>query len=128
MRGDRYKAVYCPTHHKASASGMVNEHILVAEAAIGRELPETAEVHHVNGDRCDNRPENLVICEDHAFHGLLHQRAAAYAACGHAHYRKCVYCKVWCEPSTMAAHQRMYRHKACHAAAVKHSRKEKVRQ
>jgi DNA-directed RNA polymerase sigma subunit (sigma70/sigma32) len=32
-------------------------------------------VHHVNGDRSDNRPANLVICEDQSYHQLLHQRA-----------------------------------------------------
>lgn len=51
------------------------EHIRVAEAALGKKLPEGAEVHHLNKNKADNRPTNLVVCPDHAYHMLLHKRA-----------------------------------------------------
>lgn len=55
---------------------MANEHVLVAEKALGKRLPAGAVVHHVNHNKTDNRPENLVICPDHAYHRLLHVREA----------------------------------------------------
>jgi hypothetical protein len=49
------------------------EHVHVAERALGKRLPKRAIVHHVNEIKHDNRPANLVICEDHLYHKLLHR-------------------------------------------------------
>ena len=57
------------------------EHRAVAERVLGKPLPPGAEIHHVNESKLDNRPENLVICQDHAYHALLHSRLAALRAC-----------------------------------------------
>lgn len=37
------------------------EHRLVVEASIGRRLDRREEVHHINGDKLDNRLENLQV-------------------------------------------------------------------
>jgi hypothetical protein len=39
----------------------VFEHILVMEERIGRHLLPSETVHHINGVRDDNRPENLEL-------------------------------------------------------------------
>jgi len=68
-----YMRVIAPGHPKNNGGYML-EHILIAEKALGRPLPKGAEVHHVNEIKTDNRNENLVICENHAYHFLLHAR------------------------------------------------------
>lgn len=54
--------VHTPGHPRARKnSPYVFEHILVAEELVGRNLVEGESVHHVNGVRDDNHPENLEL-------------------------------------------------------------------
>lgn len=54
----------------------VMEHVYKAEQALGKLLPKGAEVHHMNGIKCDNdTPFNLIVCPDRTYHQLLHKRA-----------------------------------------------------
>lgn len=65
-----YRRIYTPEGYKM-------EHVLLAEKALGRKLPEGAVVHHMDGNPSNNhQPFNLVICPDQAYHALLHKRAA----------------------------------------------------
>lgn len=76
----------------------VAEHRLIAARALGRPLPKKAHVHHVDGDKANNRPGNLVICEDYYYHKLLHQRQKAFDGCGDPTKHKCGFCQQWDTP------------------------------
>ena len=70
----RYRSKHIPSHDGANASGCVVEHVLKAERALGRSIPQGAQVHHVDGNSHNNANANLVICDSAAYHRLLHYR------------------------------------------------------
>lgn len=80
--GDGYIMQYAPDHPKADKNGYVLQHILIAEKALGKYLPEKVIVHHFDIDPENNANTNLVICEDQAYHLLLHVRQRVLAAGG----------------------------------------------
>ena len=55
-------------------------HRVRAEKALGKPLPRGAVVHHADGSKNDDAP--LVICQDSAYHRLLHVRMRIVEAGG----------------------------------------------
>jgi hypothetical protein len=56
-----YVLIFEPTNPNAHKDGYVAEHTKVMAARLGRPLERFEEVHHKNGIRSDNRPENLEL-------------------------------------------------------------------
>lgn len=91
------------------------EHVMIVERALGKRLSVGAVVHHVNGDTLNNRPGNLVACQDTGYHQHLHMRQRAYEATGNANARKCRYCHQWDVPDNIHIYpnKRNAYHKTC---------------
>lgn len=61
MHNEGYMMIRMPDHPKARSDGYVLEHRYVMEQHLGRHLTSEETVHHRNGDRLDNRIENLEL-------------------------------------------------------------------
>lgn len=53
--------------------GKRHAHRVVAESVLGRRLREDEVVHHIDGDKQNNAPENLAVFPDQSHHARCHQ-------------------------------------------------------
>ena len=68
-----YVLIWMP-HHPRSAAGRVLEHIVVMESKIGRPLQPAERVHHIDGNKQNNHPDNLQLMANDSEHAKLHAR------------------------------------------------------
>ena len=103
----------------------IQEHVLIVERTLGREIRSPIMIHHVDGNGRNNAHSNLVVCPNAAYHSLLHMRTAARDACGNPAWRKCGFCKQWDAPDKLAFWKRgslsgtVIAHRACANATMR---------
>ncbi len=61
LDSEGYVRIHLPLHPRAYNQGYVLEHIVNWERANNQQVPKGAIIHHLNGIRDDNRPENLAM-------------------------------------------------------------------
>ncbi|MCL4418380.1 MAG: HNH endonuclease [Actinobacteria bacterium] len=71
--GQGYICIFKPEHPDSNSCGYVLEHRIIMEEAIGRYLEPDEIVHHINGDKKDNRIENLLLFASQKEHASFHK-------------------------------------------------------
>lgn len=70
-----YIYLYKPDHkNSCKKTGYILEHRYVLSNNLGRELKKEERIHHLNGDKEDNRLENLVLCKTNKEHTEIHHK------------------------------------------------------
>jgi len=69
-----YIRFYMPGHPSACSAGYIYEHRYVMEQLIRRFLLSNEVVHHKNGDKKDNRIENLELLNNQSEHCNYHNK------------------------------------------------------
>jgi len=120
-----YSYIKDPAHAHADCRGYVLKHVKIAASVLGKALPEKTVVHHVE----KNNDHKLVICQDNAYHRLLHQRELALKLCGHANWLKCEYCAQYDDPLNMwlRKNRRSGQHRDCRNTYAKNHRNHTAR-
>lgn len=120
-----YRLLYMPWHPNAGADGYLWEHVWVMSRMIAAPVPEGMQVHHMDGDKLNNSPSNLMLC-DQAQHSRMHMYMASFAACGNPDWRICRFCGKYRPTHEMVPHSNGWCHRECRSESW-HSRKHRYK-
>lgn len=81
LDSDGYVLLKCPDHPQANRNGYVREHRLVMEKILGRYLDSEEVVHHIDGDKANNSPENLELHVSNGAHLRGHMLEGSIPRC-----------------------------------------------
>ncbi len=73
-----YKEVYVSNDSNRRPNGCVLAHVLVAEQKLGRKLEAKETVHHVDENRGNNKPENIMVFKTKSDHARYHKTGNAH--------------------------------------------------
>lgn len=76
---DGYVLLRLPRHPSSNSGGYMREHRLVMERMLRRLLTREEVVHHINGIKDDNRPENLKLFASNSDHKRQDMRGNQWA-------------------------------------------------
>ena len=68
----KYLCEFAPDNPRATKEGYVYTHVLVAEKNLGRLLQPEEVVHHVDEDKYNNSPNNIIVFKTNADHAAFH--------------------------------------------------------
>ncbi len=74
-----YVIEYAPDHPAVTLRGFVRQHRLVMEKVLGRYLSGMEVVHHIDRNRMNNDPSNLMVMSDQE-HKILHGKEDDHSA------------------------------------------------
>ena len=107
-----YKVIRSPEHPKANNRGYIYEHVFIAEQILGRKLTDDEVVHHIDHNRKNNSPDNLMIFASDADHTLYHKGYQAWSTDGliwhtakNSTYKQCKECgRIYTKYSSLIEH------------------------
>ena len=92
----------------------VREHVLIAEKMLGRKLDKEV-VHHIDKNKSNNAPSNLMIFASNADHSAFHKGADIYEKDGiwYANYDKKIYKCEYCGKTFASPYKRQNKRTFC---------------